>query len=146
MKKTIWIIAAAALLLAGLVLLLCTGRGNEPDPTGPVLPSTEQNQSPVQQPNQTDSPEPGAAEPRASDPASAETKPDMPVDWNGEPSGTEPGKEGQSQPAGQPGSSEAGNPSPASTDPRQTEPEGESSAGETGGQVVNPILPPDIFP
>lgn len=159
MKKKLWIILGAALLL-GVVLFLCFRQGSPAAVGKPTLPSIEGDQSPMHSPDPPGNAEDTAAsslpeegdpartgETRQSDPDSTDAE--LPVDWNQTPSASKPG--------GVAGSGSETPPVPASTEtgespfvepnPTKTESEEETKLPEeTGGQVVIPILPPDIFP
>lgn len=149
MKKSIWIIPGAALLL-GIILFFCLREENPDRPENPSLPSPEAGQWSNEN---AYSPEPaasGGVSPESTDAGFSgpvETEPELPVDWNRDPSETNQSTEGKT-PASEattlPGSE---NDSSAVPQPSQTEPGEETqSPEETGGHIVIPILPPDIFP
>lgn len=151
MKKRIWIILGAVLLL-GAVLFVCLGQKAPDEAAEPSLPAVEpdrpsgagaNNGDPADTaapgPADPDGPAPGPKEPGAS--GSAETDPALPIDWNQVPPETETAASGTPNAPGN------GNGASDSPTPPQTEPGGEpQTPAETGGQVVIPILPPDIFP
>ena len=77
----------------------------------------------------------------------AETEPAIPIDWNQDPSETKQNPEAMPRTSETPiVSGKEDNPH-ESSQPSRTEPGEETQdPEETGGEIVIPILPPDIFP
>lgn len=157
MKKTIWALLGAAVLLGTLLFFLL--RENAPNgQANPLLPPVQPVPSSVRSANHNLAAESGAAIPEDSDslePTDAEphsvpvTEPELPVDWNSASSETEPNPEGRPQASEQPEApilpQQTVHPSDGAS-PSQTETGKEKESTEKpDGQIVIPILPPDIF-
>lgn len=152
MKKKIWILFGG-LVLIGVLLALCLSKHNDAAPDAPSLPALEQDQTPLsgnsggEAQNSSTVPADPAGEPAQNNGTQQggvpETDPSLPVDWNQGPAETKTEPDQTPQPTGpsgnpaRPGGSSGTGDGP---NPEQTlDPE------ETGGQIIDPILPPDIF-
>lgn len=147
MKKTIWMILGAALLL-GIVLFFCLREENPDRQENPSLPSPEAGQWASQNANIPDPAASGVVSPESTGfSGPVETEPELPVDWNRDPSETTQGTEGETPASEAPTLPGVVNDPSAVPQPSQTVPDEETqNPEETGGHIVIPILPPDIFP
>lgn len=153
MKKRVWILPAAALLLALGIVIWRAARPAEPAPSGEaVLPTARSGAQALPGPGET------AAVP-VTEPLPLETE--LPIDWvretAGDPAASQPGGQAaqpgaagtEPGPASQPvpGSPESAAPGlpPETAAPEPGPADTESPAGTQAGAVI-PILPPDIFP
>lgn len=158
MKKQIWMIPAAVLLL-GVLLAVCLRQGGSAPSTAPLLPSAEAAQPADQAatggtpadpaaPAQTDSDGTSQTATDFTQSAPAATAPMLPIDRNQDTAETEahpkqPQTVEQSNSATAP---EKEDPPSDGTHPLQAEPgEEPQTTAESGGQIVTPILPPDVF-
>ena len=158
MKKRIWILLAGVLLL-GVVIFLCLFPSHSPDAADPSLPSITQGLSPsrvpdadgtgASEPSLPIDANPSSAETREADQSgSSQTEAELPVDWNRDPTRdpteAEPTDDSSAQASDAPGASSALESSSTPGIPSDSGEEPEIPV-ETGGQIVDPILPPDIF-
>ena len=159
LKKKYWIILGA-ILLPGSLLFLCLPKENTAAPYDSMLPSISRDQTPSDLSNISGTAEGQASVPQDHNRISSETadpaqtgsvvsEPEMPIDWNREP--TETGTKPELPPdpstlSRTPDSSEKAGNSNDDANAVQTEPEETKSPSETGGHVIIPILPPDLFP
>ena len=157
MKKTFWIILGAA-LLTGIILFVCLRQEASDLPADPSLPSLMPEQGTAQNVNPNNPAENGASgevgpngvPPETGDQGSsgpAETEPAIPIDWNQKPSESKQNTEERPRTSETPTVPGAQTDPPEKTEPSQTEPGEETrEPEESSGQIVIPILPPDIFP